>query len=173
MEKELSETFFYNPTDFDNQGRRLSDGRSLREVIKDFEWAFHYLHTTEYATNLYANSRTMTMLAKSCDAAPFLLYGMELTQGCSFDAGEDPRINHEMDMHSERIYVYGIDSAFMTKYDENGYPVMEEESGIYPLTLLIDDNMNNGSVRLAVPTSDDTEDSEPIIIDSPQYIHVI
>ena len=96
-----------------------------------------------------------------------------MTQVCSFDAGEDPRINHEMDMHSERIYVYGIDSAFMTKYDENGYPVMEEESGIYPLTLLIDDNMNNGSVRLAVPTSDDTEDSEPIIIDSPQYIHVI
>lgn len=173
MEKELSETYHYNPADFDNQGSRLSDGKTLREVIKDFEWAFHDIHTTEYATIFYANSHTMTLLAKSRDAASFLLYGMELTQGSSFDAGEDPRINQEMDKHSEHIYVYGIDSAFMTEFDENGYPILEGDSDIYPLTLLIDDNMPNDSIRLAVPTSEDTEESEQIIINSPQYVHVI
>jgi hypothetical protein len=115
----------------------------------------------------------MTLLAKSRDAASFLLYGMELTQGRSFDAGEDPRINQEMDKHSEHIYVYGIDSAFMTEFDENGYPIIEGDSDIYPLTLLIDDNMPNDSIRLAVPTSEDTEESEQIIINSPQYVHVI
>jgi hypothetical protein len=171
IEKEISETYYYNLADFDNQGRRLSDGKTLREVIKSFEWAFHDAHTTEYATNLYANSRTMSLLAKSCDAAPFLLYGMELTQGQSFDASEDPVINHQMDLYSKKIYVYAIDSAFMIKFDEFGYPIMEDDEDIYPLTLLIDDNMRDDSIRLAVPTSDDTEDMDPIIINTPQFVH--
>ena len=35
----------------------------------------------------------MNLLARSCDAAPFMIYGMELTQGKSFDAEKDPYIN--------------------------------------------------------------------------------
>ena len=94
---------------------------------------------------------------------------MDLTQGRSFDAEKDPHINHQMDMHSNYIYVYGIDSAFMTKYDEYGYPIIDENSDIYPLTLLVDDNMGEGSIRLAVPTLDDDDELEPVTIDVPQF----
>lgn len=64
MEKEISETYYYTSADFDNQGRRLSNSMTLKDVIKDFERAFHKVHTTEYALNLYANSQTMALLAK-------------------------------------------------------------------------------------------------------------
>jgi hypothetical protein len=75
-----------------------------------------------------------------------------------------------MDMHSDYIYVYGIDSAFMTEYDEYGYPIIDEDSDIYPLTLLVDDNMGDGTIRLAVPTIDDSDDElEPVTIDVPQF----
>jgi hypothetical protein len=107
-------------------------------------------------------------LAKSNDAKPFLLYGMDLTQGESFDAVQDPFINHEMDKHSEKIYVYGIDSAFMTEFDEYGYPILNEDSVIYPLTLLVDNTMRDGELRLAVPTLDDGDDTENVTIDVPQ-----
>ena len=171
MEKEISETYYYNPAEFDNQGRRLSDSTTLRDIIKDFERAFHQVHSTEYALNLYANSQTMALLARSCDAASFLLYGMDLTQGRAFDSEKDPYINHEMDKHSNHIFVYGIDSAFMYEFDDNGYPVIDENSDIYPLTLLIDDEMRNGSVRLAVPVSDDPEEAETVTIDSPHFVY--
>jgi hypothetical protein len=110
----------------------------------------------------------MDLLARSNDAAPFLLYGMDLTQGESFDAIQDPFINHEMDKHSEKIYVYGIDSAFMTEFDEYGYPILNEDSDIYPLTLLVDNTMRDGELRLAVPTLDDGDDTENVTIDVPQ-----
>lgn len=172
MEKEIIETYYYNPADYDNQGRRHSDGMSLRDVIKGFERDFHKVHSAEYALNLYANSRTMDLLAKSCDAAPFLSYGMDLTQGRAFDPEKDPYINHEIDRFSKYIYVYGIDSAFMTEFDENGYPILVEDGDIFPLTLLIDNKMRDGSIRLAVPTSDDdSEDTELVTIDSPKYVY--
>ena len=155
MEKEISETYFFNPEDFNENGRRTSDGVTFRNLIKDYERDFHNRHTTEYALNLYGNSQTMRLLEKSCDAAPFLTYGMDLTQGESFDAERDPYINHQMDSHSQYFFVYGIDSAFMTEFDENGYPIINEDSDIYPLTLLIDSAMGNGVVRLAVPTIDE------------------
>ena len=95
---------------------------------------------------------------------------MDLTQGRSFDAEKDPYINHQMDKYSDNIYVYGIDSAFMTDFDENGYPIFDEDSDIYPLTLLVDDKMRDGSIRLAVPTTDDNGDElEPVTIDVPQF----
>ena len=171
MEKEISETYYYNPSDYDNRGRRLCDGITLRDVIKDFERAFHKVHSAEYATNLYANPQTMDLLAKSRNAAPFLSYGMELTQGRAFDADVDPYVNHEMDGFSKYIYVYGIDSAFMTEFDEYGYPVMAEDSDIYPLTLLIDNEMRDGTIRLAVTTLDDGDDTEIVTIDSPKYVY--
>lgn len=84
---------------------------------------------------------------------------------------KDPYANRQMEKYSERIFVYGIDSAFMTVFDEHGYPIIDD-SDIYPLTLLIDDTMREGTIRLAVPTLDD-EDNEaaPVTIDVPQFIH--
>ena len=169
MEKELYKTYYFDSADYDKRGRRKSDGKSFRDVIKEFEYDFHDTYSTEYALNLYANSRTMALLAKSNDAAPFLMYGMDLTQGKSFDAVQDPFVNHEMEKYSPNIYVYGIDSAFMTEFDEYGYPILDENSDIYPLTLLVDDTMRDNEVRLAVPTMDDGDETEDVTINVPQF----
>ena len=169
MEKELYKTYYFNSTDYDNRGRRKYDGIPFRDVIKEFEYDFHETFNNEYALNLYANSQTMAILAKSKDAAPFLVYGMDLTQGKSFDAIQDPFINHEMEKYSEKIYVYGIDSAFMTEFDEYGYPVLNGDGDIFPLTLLVDNTMRDGELRLAVPTSDDGDETENITVDVPQF----
>jgi hypothetical protein len=169
MEKEIIETYYFNPTDFDERGRRYDDGISFRDVVKEYERGFHKCHSTEYALNLYANSYTMALLAKSNGAAPFLTYGMDLTQGKSFDAIQDPYANHEMEQYSNKIYVYGIDSAFMTEFDEYGYPIIEENSDILPLTLLVDNTMRDGELRLAVPTSDDGDEDENVTIDVPKF----
>lgn len=169
MEKEITDTYRYNPADFSHDGRRLSDGKPFRDVIKDFERDFHYRHASEYALNLYANMRSMMLLTRSCDAAPFLTYGMNLTQGRTFDAEKDPFVNHQMDIHSKNVFVYGIDSAYMVDYDENGYPILDENSEIYPLTLLIDDNMLDGVIKLSVPSIDDDKDETPVTVDLPKF----
>ena len=169
MEKEIYKTYYFDPADYDDRGRRKSDGKTFRDVVKEFEYDFHDTFSTEYALNLYANSLTMALLAKSKDAAPFLIYGMDLTQGKSFDALQDPFVNHEMEKYSPNIYVYGIDSAFMTEFDEYGYPVLDEDSDIYPLTLLVDNTMRDNEVRLAVPTMDDGDETEDVTIDVPQF----
>ena len=170
IEREICETYNYTPSDFDENGRRKRDGMTFRNLIKDFERNFHNRHSTEYALNLYGNSQTMNLLARSCDAAPFLLYGMELTEGKAFDAEKDPYRNHQMDQHSQRIYVYGIDSAYMTEFEENGYPILDDDKDIYPLTLLIDDTMREDEVCLAVPTvDDDGDETENVTINVPQF----
>jgi hypothetical protein len=97
------------------------------------------------------------------------MYGMDLTQGKSFDAIQDPYVNHEMEKHSANIYVYGIDSAFMTEFDEYGCPVLNEDSDIFPLTLLVDDTMRDNEVRLAVPTTDDGDETEDVTINVPKF----
>lgn len=74
-----------------------------------------------------------------------------------------------MDKHSKHIYVYGIDSAYMTEFDEYGYPIFGENSDIYPLTLLIDKTMKDGEVRLAVPTLDDGDDTVKVPVGVPQF----
>jgi len=158
MEYELSETYCFNPSEFDGKGRRIKDGVRFRDVVKEFEVDFHRLHSADYALNLYANPKTMRLLSKSCDAAPFLIYGMELTQGDSFDPTFDPTNNHRMESYGKSIYVYGIDSAFMTDFGENGYPKLDKEKSIYPLTLLVDNEMRDGVVRLSVPSLDGDED---------------
>lgn len=169
IEREISETYYFNPADYNQAGRRISDGKRFRDVIKDFEREFHQYHSTEYALNLYANYQTMNLLSKSCDATPNHVYGMDLTQGRGFDAEKDPYFNHQMDRHSTHIMVYGVDSAYMDVF-ENGYPVMNEEKMIFPLTLLIDNEMQNGIIRLAVPTIDDDGDVfEPVTVDSPKF----
>ena len=168
MEKEISEVYYYSPDDYNEKGRRKSDGMTFRDVVKEFERDFHDIHTADYALNLYGNHFTMRLLAKSCDAAPFLVYGMDLTQGESFDAKMDPYINHEMNQSCPYIFVYGIDSAFMTDFDEYGYPIIDEDKDIYPLTLLVDSTMRDGVVRLAVPTVDG-DNEEDVIVDVPKF----
>lgn len=165
MEQEILETYTFNSEDYRN-GVRKADGKTFRDVVKEFEYDFHNRHSSEYALNLYANSATMHLLEKSCDAALFLSYGMDLTQGDSFDATQDPYVNHAIEKYSQNIIVYGIDSAYMETPDGNA--VIDEEKGIYPLTLLIDNFMRDGTLRLATPTSDD-EREENVIIDSPKF----
>ena len=163
MEFEISETYRFDPLEFDAYGRLVNDRLRFRDIVKEFEVDFHRLHSADYALNLYANSKTMRLLSKSYDAAPFLIYGMELTQGDSFDAALDPKFNHRMESNGKSIYVYGIDSAFMTRFEENGYPILDKEKSIYPLTLLVDNEMRDDEVRLSVPSTDgDGEEIETV-----------
>lgn len=166
MEQEIIEIYHFNPEDYYN-GRKKADGKTFRNVVKEFERDFHQRHSCEYALNLYANSSTMHLLENSCNAAPFLVYGMDLTQGHTFDAVQDPSVNHAIDKFSQNIIVYGIDSAYMEQPDGN--ISIDEEAGIYPLTLLIDDTLRDGILRLTTPTSDDDRDEENILIDSPKF----
>lgn len=167
MEREISETYFFDENSFGPNGCRISDGSTFREVVKGFEKDFHKKHNSEYALNMYANAWTMDLLAKSCHAETFLSYGMDLTQGGHFDALCDPEANHNMDLFSKSIFVYGIDSAYMTDFDKDGYPIFGD--GIYPLTLLVDSNMRNGELRLATPTDESNDEFEINKVQNPEY----
>lgn len=169
MEQEITEVYLFNPEDFRN-GRRKEDGTTFREVVKEFEHDFHQQHSPEYALNLYANAATMHLLEKSCNAAPFLSYGMDLTQGHVFDAVQDPLTNHAIEKYSRHIIVYGIDSAYMETPDGN--ITIDEEAGIFPLTLLIDNSMRDGTLRLTTPTWDDEEEEYNVTIDLPNFEYV-
>ena len=169
---EINETYRFRVADFDTKGRRKADGETFRNVVKTYERDFHTRHTNEYAINLYANSRTMHLLQCSCDADPRLMYGMELTQATSFDPTLDPDINHAIDKASKYILVYGIDSAFMTEFNEFNNPVIDEERGIYPLTLLIDNTISDGTLRLSVPTTDEGEQENCTTINTPKLQYV-
>ena len=57
----------------------------------------------------------------------------------------------------------------MTEFDEYGYPIIEENSDILPLTLLVDNTMRDGELCLAVPTFDDEDENEIVNIDVPQF----
>jgi len=60
----------------------------------------------------------------------------------------------------------------MTEFDEDGYPVIDGDCEVYPLTLLVDDEMRDDTIRLATPTTDDDGDEqETISIDRPQFIY--
>lgn len=166
MEKEIIETYTFNPEDY-YHGLRKKDGKAFRDVVKEFEYDFHNRHSCEYALNLYANSATMRLLAVSNGAATFLSYGMDLTQGKVFDAVQDPFANHEIEHYSQNIIVYGIDSAYMET--SNVDVAIDEEKGIFPLTLLIDDSMRDGTLRLSTPTADDGGEEENIVIVSPKF----
>jgi hypothetical protein len=172
MERELSERYYFDPADFGEDGRRLTDGISFRRVVMEFEYAFHRVHTTEYALNMYANVQTMRLLAKSNNAEPFMIYGMDLNCGRNFNPKDDTFINKCMDEYSENVLVYGIDSAYMTDFDEFGTPILNEDSEIFPLTLLVDNTMRDDEIRLSTPTTDDDGDLEPVTNDVPQKEYV-
>ena len=44
MEFELSETYRFDPSEYDATGRRIKDEVRFRDVIKEFEIDFHRLH---------------------------------------------------------------------------------------------------------------------------------
>ena len=51
----------------------------------------------------------------------------------------------------------------------NGYIEKKKKKGIFPLTLLIDESMSNGVLRLATPTVDDDGEEENIVVQSPKF----
>ena len=61
-----------------------------------------------------------------------------------------------------------VTRSSMPEFDEYDYPIIDGEKRIFPLTLLIDDFMREGEVRLAVPTIDGDE-CEDVIIDVPHF----
>lgn len=186
MTEEVSISYNFNLADFSENGRRLDDGKTFRDVVKDFERAFHesmvmnlkkalsavesldcsfdYVPSAEYASCMYANRQTMNLLAKSNIAEPFMTYGMELYHGSVFEPAKDSVLNKDYDKLSETVLVYGIDSAFLTEFDEYDYPVIDVDSGIYPLTLLLDNTMNDGEIRLATPLVGFDEEYESFMI---------
>jgi hypothetical protein len=155
---EIKEIYHFSPQDFDINGKRVSDATSFREVLKEFERDFHFRHSNYYALYLFANHSTMLLLSRSCNARENMIYGMEL-----IDSEFDPTTNHFIEEVSskENIVVYGIDSTFMD-FDENGVPRIDEEKMIYPLTLLIDNNMKNGVLHLKY--LDNKEDDKDFVM---------
>lgn len=159
MEQEISETYRFSNSDYGIDGRHKEAKMRFRDWVKTCEHDFHCVHPSEYAIFFYSNSHTMRLLQASCDANPKLIYGMDLYNGRLFHPINDPNINHKIDEKSEHITVYGIDSAFMP-LNEIGIPVSDEAKSIYPLTLLIDNMMGDGEIRLSCPNNDDEEDEE-------------
>lgn len=153
---EIKETYHFTPHDFDSNGKRMSDGTPFREVLKEFEQDFHSRHSNYYALYLFANTRTMLILSRSCNAKENMIYGMDLV-----DSEFDPTTNHLIEEASsgENIVVYGIDSAFMV-LDENGIPKIDEQKMIFPLTLLIDNGLSDGVLHLKY--LDDDKDTDLI-----------
>jgi hypothetical protein len=47
--------------------------------------------------------------------------------------------------------------------------VLDEDSKIFPLTLLVDNTMRDDEVRLSVPTLGDGDETENVAIDVPQF----
>ncbi len=161
---EKKEIYHFSPHDFDSNGKRTSDGTSFREVLKEFERDFHAPYPNYYASFLVANYSTMLLLSRSCNAKENMIYGMDLIQN-EFD----PYTNHHIETAStrENIVVYGIDSAFMV-LDKNGIPVIDENKRIFPLTLLIDNELKDGILHLKYIDDDDQDDEfvfEPKEID--------
>lgn len=72
-----------------------------------------------------------------------------------------------MEAYSRNVTVYGIDSAYMETPD--GDIAIDEEAGIFPLTLLIDNSMRDGTLRLATPTTDEGDEEENVVINLPQF----
>jgi len=172
METEITETYKFAPEDYDDKGRRKVSELKFRDWVTACEQDFHSVHSGMYALNFYGNSNTMRLLQASCDANPKLLYGMDLYHGRHFHPIKDPYINHKIDVKSEYITVYGIDSAFMP-LNEKGIPKFDEDKCIWPLTLLIDNDMLDGEIKLSCPDDDEKESEEQVVPVAPQYEYTV
>jgi hypothetical protein len=171
MEHEVYEIYTFMANRYNERGRHIESGLSFREWIKECERDFHEQHLSMYALNFYGNSATMRLLQRSCDANSCLLYGMDLYHGNCFDPVCDPNINQKIDKNSQYITVYGIDSAFMP-INDIGVREIDEDKGIWPLTLLIDNDMRDGEIRLSCPDNDDDEGDEAKVPVTPKYVYV-
>lgn len=159
MENETIERYYFSLNDYDAQGRHKITGTTFRQFVDECERHFHSAHSTSYAVFFYANQHTMTLLQHSCDANPMFSYGMELYNGNEFDPVEDPNANANIDHYSSRIMVYGIDSAYMED-NKDGIKVMNENKGIFPLTLLIDNTMEDNTIKLSCPNTNNGDSDE-------------
>jgi len=166
----MNKVYYFPPYDFDANGRRVSDGVPFREIVKEFERDFHLNHSHRYEHLLFANSRTMLLLSRSCDAKENLIYGSEVID----DYFIDPHTNHLIEEAStkEYIVVYGIDSAFMP-VDKDGIALIDYDKKIFPLALLIDDNLSDGIIILIYKDDDDSRDDERVNepVDIEELIH--
>lgn|SRR5574344_2892 len=171
VEKEVFETYRFIADRYNLRGRHIESGLRFRDWVKECEHDFHERHSSMYALIFYGNSATMRLLQMSCDANPCLLYGMDLYHGNCFDPAHDPKINQKIDKNSQYITVYGIDSAFMP-INDIGVPEIDEDKGIWPLTLLIDKDMRDGEIRLSCPDDDDDESDEAKVPVIPKYVYI-
>ena len=123
---EIKETYRFSPQEFDINGKRILDGVPFKEIRNEFEYDFHTRHSNYYATFLLANSQTMLLLSRSCNAKENMIYGMDLIED-----NFDPNANHHIEEASNKknIVVYGIDSVFMLS-DKNGIPRIDEKNDL-------------------------------------------
>lgn len=162
----IKEIYNFSPFDFDGNGKRVSDGIPFRDVLKEFEFDFHDCHLNYYALYMFANQSTMLLLSRSCNARKNLIYGMDLVES-EFDPTTNFCIEEASSM--EYVIVYGIDSAFML-CDDQGIARIDEDKKLYPLTLLVDENMRDGVLYLKYLDDDRENDddyvTEPVAIDN-------
>jgi hypothetical protein len=154
---EIKETYYFSPNDFNVKGRHRMNDKTFREVVKEFERDFHKRHPSHFGIYLFANKNTMLLLQYSCDADANLIYGMDL-----IDGEFDPATNWKIENHSQYTTVYAIDSA----YSFEAYSDNEFKDGAYPLTLLIDDRLSNGTLLLKYLDDDEADDEvNPVGVD--------
>lgn len=51
MENECYKNYSFIPAEYDSRGRRMCDGKTFRDVVKEFEYDFHETYSSEYALN--------------------------------------------------------------------------------------------------------------------------
>lgn len=51
MENEYYKNYSFIPAEYDSRGRRKCDGKTFRDVVKEFEYDFHETYSSEYALN--------------------------------------------------------------------------------------------------------------------------
>ena len=51
MENEYYKNYSFIPAEYDSRGRRKCDGKTFRDVVKEFEYDFHETYSSECALN--------------------------------------------------------------------------------------------------------------------------
>ena len=49
MENEYYKNYSFISAEYDSRGRRMCDGKTFRDVVKEFEYDFHETYSSEYA----------------------------------------------------------------------------------------------------------------------------
>ena len=48
MENECYKNYSFIPAEYDSRGRRMCDGKTFRDVVKEFEYDFRETYSSEY-----------------------------------------------------------------------------------------------------------------------------